>query len=62
MKTYDVIRAHSGDKDYKVGDTRTAFPNEVAHLVGKCLVERVGKAAIPVKNKAAKKHLNKSAG
>lgn len=56
MKTYDVIRDHG---DFTVGDTREACPAEVAHLVGKCLVER--KAEKPVKNKATKTLKNKAA-
>ena len=32
-KEYKVARPHIGDKDYAVGDTRTANPAEVAHLV-----------------------------
>ncbi|MBL1438343.1 MAG: hypothetical protein COB08_019365 [Rhodobacteraceae bacterium] len=52
MTEYNVIRPHSGDKEYKVGDTRTARPIDVAHLVGRCLEEK--KAGEPDKGKAAK--------
>lgn len=52
---YEVIRAHSGDKDYAVGDTREANPNDVAHLIGKCLKKKAPAA----KNKAAAASLNK---
>lgn len=38
-KLYRVIREHEGDKSYRVNDPRMADPREVAHLVGKCLVE-----------------------
>lgn len=36
---YRVIRDHEGDKLYRVGDTREADPRDVAHLIGKCLVD-----------------------
>lgn len=40
VKKYKVLRSHYGDKDYKEGDTRTADPNNVRHLVNsKILVE-----------------------
>lgn len=58
MADYKVIRAHEGDKSYKVGDTRSANPNEVSHLVGTCLEKMAdkpeNKMAGKVKNKAAK--------
>ena len=54
---YTVIRAHGR---YSVGDTREARPAEVAHLVGKCLVEAEGgKASAKVDNKAAPELENK---
>jgi hypothetical protein len=34
---YEVLRDHEGDKPYSVGDTREAYPSDVAHLVGKTL-------------------------
>lgn len=37
MKDFIVLRAHLGDKDYAVGDTRKANPIDVKHLIGKCL-------------------------
>ncbi|MCJ8139509.1 hypothetical protein [Falsirhodobacter halotolerans] len=36
---YKVLRHHDGDRAYAPGDTRTAVPGDVAHLVGKVLVE-----------------------
>lgn len=58
MTEYEVIRAHTGDKDYAVGDTRAARPEDVAHLIGRCLVEK--KAATPLRNKAVKATENKA--
>ena len=59
MKTYDVIRAHG---DYEVGDTREGNPAELAHLIGKCLVEKKSTKAEPeVKNKMQKPLKNKAA-
>lgn len=37
---YEVVRAHEGDQYYAVGDTRKALASEVAHLIGKTLVEK----------------------
>lgn len=56
MQNYTVIRAHWGDKEYKVGDTRTARASDVAHLIGKCLVKAAEKTA----NKAEPKLQNKA--
>lgn len=67
MQTYTVIRAHWGDKEYKVGDTRTARESDVAHLIGRCLEVQAEdpveaeKMAAPVKDKAAPKFKNKAA-
>lgn len=57
MQKYKVIREHVGDRHYNVGDEREANENDVAHLIGRCLV----KAEKPVENKAAKPLKNKSA-
>lgn len=35
---YRVVRPHEGDRPYAVGDTRTALPSDVAHLVPHVLV------------------------
>lgn len=56
MTKYDVIRAHTGEKDYAVGDTRIAEERVVRHLIGKCLIE----AKTARQTKAAKALLNKS--
>lgn len=61
MAKYKVIRAHVGDKPYKVGQTRTANPADVGHLIGKCLVEIKEKAEPALKNKAEKTVKNKAA-
>jgi hypothetical protein len=37
MKRFNVIRAHIGDRDYGIGDTREANEAEVSHLIGTCL-------------------------
>ena len=34
---YRVVRPHLGDKEYVEGDTRTADPRDVAHLVPQVL-------------------------
>lgn len=60
-KKYDVIRYHIGDKEYHVGDTRTANPAEVGHLIGLCLEEQKEKKAPASKNKAAPAAKNKAA-
>lgn len=36
---YKVLRHHHGYREYAPGETRTALPGDVAHLVGKVLVE-----------------------
>lgn len=33
MTQYNVLRPHTGDKFYAVGDTREAKPADVVHLV-----------------------------
>lgn len=37
---YIVLRSHIGDKPYSAGDTRTANPNDVSHLLGKTIREK----------------------
>jgi len=54
-KDFKVIRAHTGDKDYAVGDTRTEDPNKVKHLIGKCLEDPDAKPAKAKKKAPAKK-------
>jgi hypothetical protein len=34
---FRVVREHYGDRPYAVGETRTADPREVQHLVPRCL-------------------------
>lgn len=36
---YRVVREHEGDRFYSVGDTRTAIPSEVKHLIPHVLEE-----------------------
>lgn len=50
MQRFKVIRAHDGDRQYRVGDVREANEADVMHLIGKCLV------------KAREKPANKSRG
>jgi hypothetical protein len=38
LQTYRVVREHIGDRAYKEGDTRTALPTDVGHLVPHVLV------------------------
>lgn len=57
-ETYRVARHHLGDKDYAPGDSRTADPNAVAHLIEKGVLVKT-KADVPAKNKAALKGRNK---
>ena len=47
MKEYEVLRPHLGDRDYKVGDRRTANPVDVQHLVGTVLKEYETKVIEP---------------
>lgn len=55
MKTYDVLRQHTGDKPYKKGDTREANPGDVKHLVDAGVLQEVkAKAEKPAANKAEK--------
>lgn len=57
---YIVKRAHLGDKPYSEGETRTAEPHAVRHLVERgILVEKAepaskNKARVAPKNKAKK--------
>ena len=61
---YDVRREHQGDRFYRQGDTRTADPSMVAHLVRSgVLVEAAkgGRKAEPKPdNKAEPKPANKA--
>lgn len=53
MKDYTVTRAHLGDKPYARGDTRTADPRKVKHLVDKgVLVEPDAEAEEAAKREA----------
>lgn len=61
MLEYTVIRAHWGDKEYKVGDKRTARPADVVHLIGRCLELTAEKKAKPLSDKAQKPLSNKAA-
>jgi hypothetical protein len=61
MLKYIVTREHWGDKQYSVGDTRTARPADVAHLVGRCLELKVEKKAKALSNKAESPVRNKAA-
>lgn len=58
IKRYEVLRSHSGDKEYAVGDVREAREQEVKHLIPRCLRELgEGEEPTPKKTKpsAAKK-------
>ena len=65
MQNYKVIRAHWGSKEYKVGDIRKARREQVAHLIGRCLVleedKPAEKMAEDLENKAGRKLRNKAA-
>ena len=61
MQDYIVTREHWGDKQYAVGDTRTARPADVAHLVGRCLELKAEKKAKTLSNKAESPARNKAA-
>ncbi|GLQ20386.1 hypothetical protein ACFFUB_02425 [Algimonas porphyrae] len=56
-QTFEVKRAHIGDRAYAAGEERSANPAEVSHLVPQTLVLK--RAAKP-KNKAAKAAKNKA--
>ncbi len=43
---YKVLRPHLGDKPYAAGDTRTAKPASVAHLVKAGVLKAAGETAI----------------
>ncbi len=75
LVTYEVAREHTGDsyvpgegdalvlqaKHFTKGDTRTADPAQVKHLVNSgVLLEPKGKAAPPAKDKAAPAPANKA--
>lgn len=53
---YTVKRQHYADRAYSVGDTLSAAPSDVAHLVEAGVLKAVqperNKAAPPVQNKA----------
>lgn len=50
-KNYTVARVHIGDRDYAVGDIRTANEADVAHLVANgVLVETKVEAALEKKS------------
>lgn len=49
LTEYEVLRAHQGDKDYAVGDTRKALAADVAHLVGTTLKEKPKPKAVKAK-------------
>jgi hypothetical protein len=58
MEDYIVAREHFGDKQYRVGDKRTARPNDVAHLVSRGVLVKsepapLNKAAYVMETKAA---------
>lgn len=44
---YEVMRPHLGDKPYSVGDTRTAKPSDVQHLVEKGVLQPVEAEDLP---------------
>ena len=52
LQKYRVLRDHDGDRFYTEGETRTADPAAVAHLVGKVLEPIKGKAEPSPRNKA----------
>lgn len=56
---FKVIREHYGDKAYAAGDTRTADPNDVKHLVPHVL-EPVKKARATDAEKAEPPSANKA--
>ncbi len=56
LSLYRVVREHTGDRPYAAGETRTAAPHEVVHLVPHVL-DLIGdapdeKAEGPLDNKA----------
>jgi len=52
LQNYRVFCDHDGDRFYRQGETRTADPAAVAHLVGKVLEPIKGKSEPSPKNKA----------
>lgn len=56
---YRVLREHEGDKSYVTGDTRTADPAVVAHLIPNVL-EAIGPA--PAENAPRPPRKTKSGG
>lgn len=60
MAEYKVLRRHDGDKEYHAGDTRTADPATVKHLVTLGVLELAGKAEAGHVNKAESALLNKA--
>lgn len=53
---YTVKRDHLGDRPYKVGDTRTAEPYDVRHLVERGILEEKAKPAPKNKSRLAPKN------
>ena len=61
MQDFKVLRQHQGDKPYATGDTRTADPREVQHLVDAGVLEPIKTKAEPAtKNKAEPAVKNKA--
>lgn len=58
-KNYTVARAHIGDRDYAVGDTRTANDGEVAHLVANGVLVEVKAERAPESKRAPKEPAQK---
>lgn len=60
-REYDVLREHEGDRFYKRGETRTARPDDVGHLVRLGVLGEPGeKADPPLANKVEPPLANKA--
>jgi hypothetical protein len=51
---FNVLRQHTGDREYLPGDTREALPAIVAHLVAAGVLEEI-KVEAPVEQKARRR-------
>lgn len=60
MADFKVKRAHQGDRDYKVGEIRSAIATDVAHLVPLTLEPIEKKQEPAVQNKMEPATQNKS--
>lgn len=60
MAKYKVLRRHDGEREYHEGDTRTAEPSDVKHLIDLGVL-RLIKAEPASDNRAEPKLINKAA-